>query len=490
MSSSLNNTTCNVEVAIVGAGFCGTMVAVHLLRCSTPSPTVALIERNGSFGRGIAYGTNDPSHLLNVPAGKMGAFPDDPEHFWKWLRAHPELLKDTEKDAFSPGSFVSRVTYGDYLEALLNDADNASGLLKRIREEAVDVVPLRDGTFRILLGDGRQIDAQKVVLALGNFPPGDPLLRERKFHNSPFYLHTPWNQATRDLLAAPGDILILGSGLTGLDLLLSLSRTKHEGTIHVLSRRGLFPHPHRPYPVYPPFLASDRLPKTARKLLHDVRTEVKRAIEHGIDWRAVIDSMRPFNQSIWRGLSLAERRRFMRHLRSYWEPHRHRAAPQALAVKQKLESEGRLVCHRGRVTAIAETENGLQVEYQARKLKLPVVLAVRYVINCTGPECNYHKLKDPLIVQLFARGLIYPDPLLLGIDVGTGGVLHDARGERVPNLHTLGSPQKGRLFETTAVPELRVQAKHLAQRIIQELAANENYPSKSHLPDPAYAYEI
>ena len=303
-------------------------------------------------------------------------------------------------------------------------------------------------------------------------------------------ISTPWADKTRAQLAEPGDILILGSGLTGLDLLLSLANTKKSGMIHVLSRRGLFPQPHQPCQSYPPFLDPENLPNTALDLLRRIRSEIRHAIGLGGDWRSVVDSIRPFTQHLWQELTLGERRKFMRHLRSYWEPHRHRAAPQALAVKRTLETQGRLQCHCGRVTSIRETADGLHVVFKQRAARNESVLIVRYVVNCTGPECNYHKLKDPLIIQLFARGLISPDPLYLGLDVGTGGVIHDFRGERVPNLHTLGSPQKGRLFETTAVPELRLQAQELAQRIRQELSTKMVFSNDRHRPNPAYAYEI
>ncbi len=488
MSFRTGSSILKADVAIIGAGFSGTMVAVHLSNLPDP-PTVALIERQRRFGRGVAYGTRDSSHLLNVPCGKMGAFPKDPEHFWKWLQRHPVKWRTTGAENVHPAGFVPRLLYGDYLEDLLREAGRRNDHLSRVRQEAIDVIAFRDGTFQVELRDRRKIEAQKVVLALGNFPPGDPPLRERRFHESRSYLSTPWAEKTRAQLAEPGDILILGSGLTGLDLLQSLAKTKKSGMIHVLSRRGLFPQPHQPCQTYPPFLDLENLPNTALDLLRRVRSETQHAIGLGADWRSVVDSIRPFTQQVWRRLSLSERQRFMRHLRSYWESHRHRAAPQALAVKRTLESQGRLQCHRGRVTSIREAANGLQVVFEERAARNESVLMVRYVVNCTGPECNYHKLKDPLIIQLFARGLISPDPLYLGLDVGTGGVIHDFRGERVPNLHTLGSPQKGRLFETTAVPELRLQAQELAQRIAEDLSAKP-FSNDRYRQNPAYAYEI
>jgi uncharacterized NAD(P)/FAD-binding protein YdhS len=354
----------------------------------------------------------------------------------------------------------------------------------------VDVQPLTSGELRIELHDGRLLRARKVVLALGNFPPGDPRLRDRHFHASPHYVNSPWSPDSAEKLSAPGDILILGSGLTSLDLLLSLEHTKRGGMIHVLSRRGLFPQPHQQSAPYPPFLRPETLPTTARGMLRRVRAEIARAAENGVNWRSVIDSLRPLTQEFWRRLTHLERRRFLRHLRPYWEAHRHRASRDVLSVKARLEQSGRLVCHRARVQEIRETGEQFEVFIRKPCPAAAECLRVDYVVNCTGPESNYHNLTDPLVLQLFARGLIRPDPLFLGLDVAPGGAVLNARGEQQGNVFTLGSPQKGMIFETTAVPELRTQAQQLAGRLETELQESSAATAGDSAPDPAYTYEI
>jgi len=273
-----------------------------------------------------------------------------------------------------------------------------------------------------------------------------------------------------------------------MDLLSSLSHSKSSGTIHVLSRRGLFPRPHLPVETYPPFIDPHHLPSSVRMLCRLIRQEIEHANKEGKDWRAVIDSIRPFSQSIWKALSRDDRRRFLRHLKAFWEPHRHRVAPEVLAIKESLETRGRLCCYRGRTITIEERQNQLEITFCQAGVNR--ILRVSYVINCTGPECNYHKLKDPLVVQLFARGLIVPDPLFLRLDVGTGGAILNLLGERVKNLYTLDGPQKGLLFETTAVPELRVQARDLASRILKQYQIQDSIEQEDFIPDPAYAYQI
>ena len=245
-----------------------------------------------------------------------------------------------------------------------------------------------------------------------------------------------------------GDVLILGSGLTGLDLLLTLQGRKCNGTLHSLSRHGLSPRPHRSdLAVWPAFLQAGRLPKTVRAMLRLVRRQIAQAEAVGNDWRAVIDAMRPFTQEFWQGLDHTEQRRFLRHLRARWEPHRHRAAPEALAVKDDLERAGCLVCRQGRVERITEVDGGnaLEVTFQPRgRGGQRETLRVAYVVNCTGPECNYHRLGDPLVANLFAHGLARPDRLLLGLDVAGDGAICDVHGIASRRLFTLGSPQKGR----------------------------------------------
>ncbi len=435
----------SVDVAVIGAGFSGTMAAVHLLKQTDDRITVALVERTSEFGRGLAYGTRDITHRLNVPAAKMGAFPDDIEGFYRWLQTRPERLQAVGVHTLHPNAFVPRILFGEYLEDLLAKAETVSARLQKIAAEAIDLVPLLNGSFRIEFSAGPPLIADQVVLALGNFPPGDPSLKDRAFHQSDRYLVDAWSGGARAKLSKPGDVLVLGSGLTALDLLSSLSHSKSSGTIHVLSRRGLFPRPHLPVEPYPAFFDPHDLPSSVRTLCRLIRQEIERANDKDKDWRAVIDSIRPFSQSIWKALSRDDRR-------------------------------------------IEEREDQLEITFcQAGENR---TLRVSYVINCTGPECNYHKLKDPLVVQLFARGLIVPDPLFLGLDVGTGGAILNLLGERVRNLYTLGSPQKGILFETTAVPELRVQASDLAMRILKQHRIQDSIEQKDFIPDPAYAYQI
>ncbi|MBV8224149.1 MAG: FAD/NAD(P)-binding protein, partial [Verrucomicrobia bacterium] len=447
-----------VDVAIVGAGFSGSMVAVHLAtHMLRGAHQIALIEKRRRVGPGVAYSTDNPRHLLNVPAGRMGAYPEKPRHFFEWLKGQPDLVSQYHLEPLTEGTFVPRRLYGLYLEQLVQRCALRTGRVHRFEQEAVDLAEAPDGSFRVFLADNTTIFARKVVLALGNFPPGDPVVSDQRFHRSKKYLSDPWSRSTLQRLSEPGDILILGSGLTALDLILSLSEMKYSGTIYVLSRHGHFPQRHAVVQPYVFHQSDPRKIDRVRHLLRAVRNEVSLAAGMNIGWCSVIDALRPHTQAIWQQLDPGERRRFFRHLRPYWECHRHRVAPEALDVKEAMEKVGRLRCYQGRVESIVENENALFVKFRNRS-DIPGQLAVSLMVNCTGPECNYHKLRDPLMIQLFFRGLARPDPMFLGFDVNDQGQLLGSTGRALPNLYTLGSPRKGRLLETTAVPELRQQA--------------------------------
>src|SRR5271165_5764399 len=222
----------------------------------------------------------------------MGAYPREPDHFLRWCHEHPERCCAVAVGKVQASSFVPRKLYGDYLEDLLEDARRRWPNLRLLQGEVADLRVKPNGQLVLDFFGGKILNAAKVVLALGNFPPGDPKLRDQRFHTSSRYLTDPWSKATVERLSEPGDILILGSGLTGLDLLLSLAKSRRKGMIHLVSRRGLFPQPHASCAPCPPLLDASTLPKTAREALDQVRKASQRATEAGSDWRAVIDALR------------------------------------------------------------------------------------------------------------------------------------------------------------------------------------------------------
>jgi uncharacterized NAD(P)/FAD-binding protein YdhS len=450
-----------LTVAIIGGGFTGATLAAQLLRKSGATVSVILIERNARLGRGVAYGTRCSEHLLNVRARNMSAYPDDPEHFLRWARLNHD-------PGVTPVDYLPRRVYGEYAASLLQqEIEHHPGRLEHAQDESVSVARVEGGA-EIRLRSGRTLFANKVVIALGNFPPGDPRLPGKTPH-SQRYVPNPWAASAPSDVTKDGSVLLVGSGLTSVDVAITLRGRGFGGTIHMLSRRGLPPQAHEATAAGQPFW-NQSSPRTVRGLLRLIRTQVRAADRSGSGWRAVIDSLRPSTQEIWRSLSLLEQRRFLRHVRSYWDVHRHRVAPAIGAWLASETQNGRIKTHAGRIATYAEDSGGIDVIYRDRQSGEPKRLRVDRVINCTGPESDVRKVDNPLLTNLIRQRMVRPDPLYLGLDVSQDGALIDADGVASDFLYTVGPIRKGSLWEIIAVPELRIQVLELANTL---LAAGE-----------------
>lgn len=454
-------------IAIVGGGFSGSALAINLLRRARGSLRILLIERKPPFGGGVAYGTKSPDHRLNVPADKMGLWPDEPEHFARWLREHHE--QEGVPDTFDERGFLPRRLYGAYVSALLNDAEAEAVNqvnLTRVEGEVVDLEERAGGGGILRLQDGSDLVADQVVLALGNLPGAYPIPRPLPIYRSSRYVHVPWRADALGGIGPEDEVLLVGQGLTASDLMVELDRRGHRGTIHVLSRRGVRPQVHRAVEPYPSFIERPALPATARELVRRVRAEVREAAGRGVDWRAVVDSLRPHAEAIWQGFSPEDRSQFLRYVRPFWDGHRHRIAPELAEVLSRMEGEGRVKYHAGRLQSLDVDASGVDAVFRKRGSVQHVALRVAKVINCSGPRTDYSKYQHPLFIHLLARGLIDHDPLALGISARPTGEVLRYRGDEVGWLFTLGAPLKGVLWETNAVREIREQAQALAVRLL------------------------
>ncbi len=459
------------SVAVIGGGFSGATLAAQLLRHTGPSFSIVVIERTGLPGRGLAYGTESNAHLLNVAAKDMSAFPHDPEHFLRWAKSNFDC--ETQ-----PGSFLPRRVYGRYLGTLLSGTvlSDLPTRLQWIRDEARAISQVGNGEIEIQLRSGARVLADKVVLALGNFPASDPCLPGRDAASRPHdlpqrYFSSPWSNPSFAGVEQLDNVLLLGSGLTSMDVAVELRRRGFTGTIHFLSRHGLLPRSHQTHAPWPVFW-SERSPKSARGLLRLVREQVREARQQGIDWRGVINSLRQVTPQIWQSLPEMEKRRFLRHVRPYWEVHRHRAAPEVARLIADEKSNRQIQLHAGRITNYREDGRAVEITYRERRRGEKRRLVVDRVINCTSPETDCRRLQDALLSNLLARGMVRPDPLFLGLDVSTEGALIDQDGTASDSLYTVGPARKGGLWESTAVPELRQQALKLVEHLVNTSLAN------------------
>jgi uncharacterized NAD(P)/FAD-binding protein YdhS len=448
-------------IAVIGGGFSGTLVAVNLARQAGGRPLrIVLFERGPRFARGVAYGTSCARHLLNVPAGMMSALVDEPGHFLAWLQT-----RDPRAHA---GTFAPRRLYGEYLEELLARAAACEGTsIELVRDEVVDLRPCGTGTGLIVAGRGGVcLRADRVVLAPGNPRPTDVLECPGSLRESGTYLSNSWEDGALDGLGREDALALIGSGLSAVDVIVEARAKGLRGPITVVSRHGLLPQRHRSVPARPvaPIVGEDA--RTARSVLRHLRREAARSEREGGDWRLAVDALRPSIAGIWRGFSLAERRRFLRHLGSRWDVHRHRVAPEIDQVLEDAKREGQLTVIAGRVRALAAIGDSAELSLTRRGSSEVETLIARRVINCTGPSRSLQAGQSALLDAVLDRGLGRPDPLGLGLDVAETGALVAADGTTSDRVFALGPILKGQLWETTAVRELRVQAHDLARHLI------------------------
>jgi len=450
-------------IAIVGGGFSGSLVATHLLKTASQPLTIKLIERSHQIGKGIAYSTDTNCHLLNVSAGNMSAFAHDPGHLLRWLQYNRDELTAFLPEEVNASTFIPRKVYGLYIQSILAEAEaTAPGdvRLERFTDEVVGIQPEGKGAM-IALRSGRCFTADRIVLALGNSPSVIPTIQNANSN--------AWSADALADLDADAPVLLVGTGLTMVDMVLSLHYRQHRGKIYAVSRRGLSPLKHQATQPYPSFLTPENPPKTVRGWLRRLRAEVEIATAQGYDWRAVIDSLRPMTQKIWQKLPTGEQQRFLRHLKPYWDVHRHRIPPRVADVVTKMLDSAQLTITAGRIGEYQALPDGVAVTICQRKTQANHILHVHRVVNCTGIAADYRRSPHPLITNLRSQGLIRPNAIGLGIDTDPYGALYTADGNVSTLLYTLGTPRQGDLWETIAIPELRGQAQELAAVLLQSL---------------------
>lgn len=448
-------------IAIIGAGFSGTLTAVNLLRAEPPARLrVVLIEKEPVPGRGLAYRFGDDNLLLNVPAGNMSALADDPDHFVRYCQ-------DVDP-AFNAKSFISRRLYGEYLEHTLARAEaSRPGILEKRKGEAIAVLPdTASGTFTIELADGAVLRASQVVLALGHFPPRPPASMPQHLRHC---LISPWDFSALDRLDPQRPVAILGMGHTAIDAVFRLTSCNDTRKVILISRHGLLPHAHRfnPHPPaaagYPDYLAG--LPPTIRAYTHALRLEVKRREAAGDNWRDVINDLRPHIPRLWQGLPEVEQRRFLKTIVPYWDIYRHRLAPSAARRLENLLASGQVEKIAGHISDFALQENDLVIGIKVRGGSFRH-LRVGALVNCTGPNYDLSALSQPLVAQLKQAELIRQDSLKLGLLVDDDYRLIDLGNQPLKGLFYIGPMLKAKYWEAIAVPELRIHASRLASRLL------------------------
>jgi uncharacterized NAD(P)/FAD-binding protein YdhS len=463
-------TSASATIVIVGGGFSGSMTAAQILRLAGAAnwrARVVIAEQRGVVGEGIAYGTREPVHLLNVPAGRMSAWPDRPDDFLAWARRRDNAVAATD--------FLPRMWYGDYVrDALLSTARDVHPLaeLTVTFDEVRNVSrhPVRG--WMVHFARQPSLQAGAVILAVGHRPPSDPLGSCWSGPRTRF-LANPWRPFATNVIGADEPVVLIGSGLTAVDSILSIAQEPRQAPIIAVSRNGLVPHAHAKTPVHPTDLrnwVTEQINRAggmqARLLLSGLRQMARECGE----WRSVLDGLRPFTAQIWQALPLSERRRFLTRLRAYWEIHRHRMATAVADRIAELLANGNLRLIAGRIDSAKGEAEGVRLTIRERGAGRLRELTCGWVINCTGPVTPNSAESNPVVGSLLVGGWLQPDPLSLGVETSAAGNAIGENGQPVPDLFVVGTLRKPALWESTAVPELRQQAASAANNVVAWLA--------------------
>jgi uncharacterized NAD(P)/FAD-binding protein YdhS len=449
------------RIAIIGGGAAGTITACELARLDS-DVDVDVIERSGDVGPGLAYSTPDPLHVVNVWAGRLSADPDDPDDLVRWLDAHGEEAL--------PQSFPERRLYGRYLrERFAERTAAATRASFRVLAAAVTGLDREPNGIRLTLtaADGsvehRHYDS--VVLALGNVeaPPSVVLPFDARCFAS------PWQAGALDpgALPADGSVLVIGTGLTAVDAALALSARAPGLCVTMTSRNGHLPHTHLSGALRTP-APIDSFPtdlRTMDELAAAWRTHVERALAAGHDWRDAVDGLRPITQRLWRSLEPIEQGRFLHEHRRWWEARRNRAAPRVGEQLEALVAAGRLEVVAGGVRDLHVEADGVHAVVGDAERRFD------RVVCCTGPTSDIRSTTNRVLTQLLADGIVTPDVHQLGIRTRDDGAIIDADGVVDETIYTLGWLRRGELWETLAIPEIRVQAKAIAAALTARVPA-------------------
>jgi uncharacterized NAD(P)/FAD-binding protein YdhS len=456
-----------MRVGIIGNGFCGTMLCHHLVKLGQSDLEISVFEKENDPGKGIAYSPQSTKVLLNVIASKMSAFPDDLGHFVEWLCTEDEYKYENRQ--LIANSFIPRSKYGKYLSNIWNETNNLAqkkGILIQFYKEEIIDLTINNDSISIYSTQKDKLNFDKIILATGNQLPRNPSANQIELIKSPRYFQNPWNFQT-NLIDSKKPVFILGNGLTMVDTVMQIREQKIENTIVAVSPHGFNILPHRNFnfdSIFPKINSNASL----IDIVNFVNRELKILEKFGISAEPLIDYLRPYTQQLWQNFTYKEKRFFMQNLRHLWGVARHRIPFITYDIIQKERIDNRLKIVSGKITQITTQSDSISVSFLEKMSQKETHLDCSIFINCTGPESDIQKTNSNLLKSCLNKGYIDQDFLKLGIntDVSSFKTINKSK-LRNKNLYTLGSSLRGELWESTAVNELRQQAKNLAIEITQ-----------------------
>lgn len=455
------------NIVIIGAGLSGMVSAFYLLKKGIKKDQrIILIEKNPlQIGTGIAYKAEFNQQPLNVRANKMSLYWNQPDHFTKWLNTKAEIYQGIWND-FSSHAFVPRSFYGEYMkEEFSKWKTQFPDQLKIIMEEVENILPHSNG-YQLELSNHKKLDAENIILALGNFPPPDLEILSDKVKSSVHYHSYPWKAGITHSIEENETVAFIGMGLTTIDHLITLYHQGHKGKIITISRNGFLPLQHHD-PIAFQLEEADVLEncKTPLAFLSFLKQKVK--INPQLHWSAVIDAFRPFTNKVWNNWSTEEKKYFLQKIRPFWEIHRHRIPAYSANIISSLKKEGRLFNYAGKIKSVeVNTDEKLFISLIEKFTNEEIVFSVDVLINCTGPDSNFKKFNSPLIKNLLEKKIVCTEPLGMGTLTSESGEVVNKDGQVQKNIWTIGPLRKGQLWESVALNEIRIQAQTITDAIL------------------------
>lgn len=468
-SGHSNSSAGTYDLAIIGGGASGILLLLHTLKQAQGPFSVVLFNHGYPLAKGVAYSTEDAAHLLNVRAGRMSAYADHPEHFVEWVRLQPEypavLGPDTDNDAFIP-----RYLYGRYLKETFDHTMKNLPTGFQVKIEKVTVTDILKSTnYHLTSSTGIRYSATNVALCTGiEAPSGLPGIKnlptDERIHINPWMPQLP-------VIDPEKDILLIGTGLTMVDHVLSLLNSGFKGRIIALSRHGQLPMAH---PEQKQSFKKDHQfipPHDLLSLFSIIRKRIKEHSDPQGWEEPVLEDIRPYTQQLWYRYSAEEKAQFLRHLQHLWSKLRHRIPYPVFLQLDKAVKEQRLLLLGGKLEEVSPKPHGIDISIQKRKAAESVTYSVQRIFNCIGPVLDVAQSTNPLIRSLAQQGYIRNSAARLGPDATPEGKLIDHQGEISEGLFVLGPPMRGVVWEAVAVPEIRVGAKQIATDVLEKTTA-------------------
>ncbi|MER9925591.1 FAD/NAD(P)-binding protein [Mesorhizobium sp. M0048] len=450
-------------IAIVGGGFSGAATAFHLARLlPAGAADIVVVEPREELGHGLAYSTADPAHRINVAASRMTLISGHNSHFADWLERTGAVLNDAEAITANGAAYPQRRVFGRYVESHLQPFLQ-SRTIRHVRSAVASVERNGDG-YRLILADGGTLAVDALVVATTHPPPA-----LRAMAGAAGLVANPYDLERLEAIERDHHVLVVGTGLTSADVIATLDRRGHRGSITALSRHGYRSRSHAASRGDPIGDFTTLPSRSAAALFRRIRATILDAKRQGEDWHPVLDAVRRQGQAIWQALPLAEQRRVVRHLRALWDAHRFRIAPQIAAVLDRRVAEGRLAYRAASIVGAEQIDGRIRVGQRPRRERRLLVETFDSVIVTTGPAHADIFRTNTAIGALRQLGLVRLDPIGLGLETDPQSRAVGTSGRPTDSIFVGGPLARGSVGELMGIPEVTAHAERIAVEIHQWL---------------------